>query len=119
MPALVTPFDERGEADLITTEAVVERLIEARVDGISALGSTGQFSHLTNDERRRLAEELVKSVAGRVPLLNGVGASGTKEAVELARHAEGVGADSALSVSPYSWKVGEEALFKHFATVSH
>jgi dihydrodipicolinate synthase/N-acetylneuraminate lyase len=77
MPALVTPFDERGEADLITTEAVVERLIEARVDGISALGSTGQFSHLTNDERRRLAEELAKSVAGRVPLLNGVGASGT------------------------------------------
>jgi 2-dehydro-3-deoxy-D-pentonate aldolase len=88
------------------------------VDGISALGSTGEFSHLTNEERRRLAEELAKIVAGRVPLLIGVGASGTKEAVELARHAEGVGADGLLSVSPYFWKVGEEALFTHFATVA-
>ena len=115
---MVTPFDERGEVDLQATDAVVEHLIEARVDGISALGSTGEFSHLTNDERRRFAEELAKIVAGRVPLLIGVGASGTKEAVELARHAEGVGADGLLSVSPYFWKVGEEALFTHFATLA-
>lgn len=115
---MVTPFDERGDIDLRATEAVVEHLIEAGVDGISALGSTGEFSHLTNEERRRFAEELTKIVAGRVPLLIGVGASGTKEAVELARHAESVGADGILSVSPYYWKVGEEALFKHFATVA-
>lgn len=48
MPAMVTPFDKRGEVDLHATEAVVDRLIEAGVDGISALGSTGEFSHLTN-----------------------------------------------------------------------
>ena len=119
MPALVTPFEERGEADRHATEAVVERLIEARVDGISALGSTGEFSYLSNDERRRLAEELAKSVAGRVPLLNnGVGASGTKGAVELARRTEGMGCDGVLSGSPYYWKVREKALFKHFAKVS-
>ena len=46
MPAMVTPFDEREEVDLQVTEAVVERLIEARVDGIVALGSNGEFSHL-------------------------------------------------------------------------
>ena len=77
MPPMVRPFDERGEVDLWATEAVVERLIEGGVEGISALGSTGEFSHLTNDERRRFAEEVAKIVAGRVPLLIGVGASGT------------------------------------------
>ena len=118
MPAMVTPFDEREEVDLQVTEAVVERLIEARVDGVVALGSNGEFSHLTSEERKRFAEEMVKLVAGRVPLVIGVGASGTKETVELARHAEDVGADGVIVVPPFYWKVGEETLFKHFATVA-
>ncbi len=118
MPAMVTPFDERGEVDLVATEAVVERFIEAGVDGISPLGSTGEFSHLTGEERKRFAKEVVRIVAGRVPLVIGVGAAGTKEMVELARHAEGAGADAVLVVSPFYWKVGEEALFRHFATVA-
>src|SRR5918912_3011329 len=118
MPAMVTPFDERGEVDLTSTEAVVERFIEAGVDGISPLGSTGEFSHLTGEERKRFAEEVVGIVGGRVPLVVGVGSSGTREAVELARHAEGVGADSVLVVSPFYWKASEEGLFRHFAAVA-
>src|ERR671932_1783001 len=93
MPAMVTPFDERGEIDLTATEAVVERFIEAGVDGISPLGSTGEASHLTAGERKRFAEEVARISAGRVPLLIGVGAAGTRETLELARHAESVGAD--------------------------
>jgi 2-dehydro-3-deoxy-D-pentonate aldolase len=61
---------------------------------------------------------VAKIVTGLVPLLIRAGASGTKEAVELARHAEDVDADGVLCVSPYYWNVGEEALFKHFATVA-
>ncbi len=118
MPAMVTPFDERGEVDLGATEAVVERFIEAGVDGISPLGSTGEFSHLTGDERKRFAEGVTRIVAGRVPVVVGVGTAGTREAVELARHAEGAGADSVLVVSPFYWTVGEEALFAHFAAVA-
>jgi 2-dehydro-3-deoxy-D-pentonate aldolase len=118
MPAMVTPFDEQGEVDLTATESVVGRFIEAGVDGISPLGSTGESSHLTADERKRFAEEVVRIVAGRVPLLIGVGAAGTRETVDLARHAEGVDADGVLVVSPFYWNVGEEALFKHFATVA-
>ena len=115
---MVTPFDEHGEVDLRATEAVVERFIEAGVSGVSPLGSTGEFSHLLADERKRFLEEVIRIVAGRVPLVVGVGAAGTKEMVELARHAEGVGADAVLVVSPFYWKVGEEALFRHFATVA-
>ena len=118
IPAMVTPFDEQGEVDLTATESVVGRFIEAGVDGISPLGSTGESSHLTADERKRFAEEVARIVAGRVPLLIGVGAAGTRETVDLARHAEDVGADGVLVVSPFYWNVGEEALFKHFATVA-
>ena len=118
MPAMVTPFDERGEVDLGAAEAVVERFTEAGVDGISPLGSTGEFSHLTADERKRFAEEVTRMIAGRVPVVVGVGAAGTKEMVELARHAEGVGADAVLVVSPFYWKIGEEALFRHFEAVA-
>jgi 2-dehydro-3-deoxy-D-pentonate aldolase len=118
MPAMVTPFDGRGELDFEATEAVVERFIEAGVSGISPLGSTGEATHLTFDERKRFAEEGVRIVGGRVPLVVGVGSSGTREAVELARHAEGAGADAVLAVSPFYWKVGEEALFNHFAAVA-
>ncbi len=118
MPAMVTPFDEQGEVDLRATEAVVEHLIEAGVDGILALGSNGEFSHLSGDERKRFAEEVAKIIAGRVPLVIGVGTSGTKETVELTRHAESVDADGVIVVPPFYWKVGEEALFKHFAAVA-
>jgi 2-dehydro-3-deoxy-D-pentonate aldolase len=119
MPAMVTPFDRQGEVGLDATEAVIERFIEAGVSGISPLEGTGEATHLTFDERKRFAEEVVRIAAGRVPLVGGVGASGTAEAVELARHAEGVGVDAVLSVSPFYWKVGEEALFNHFATVAN
>ena len=118
IPAMVTPFDESGEVDLRATEAVVDYFVGAGVDGISALGSTGEFSHLTLDERKSFAEALVEIVSGRASLLIGVGAPGTREAIELARHAEEIGADGVLVVSPFYWKVGEEALFRHFAAVS-
>src|SRR5215210_2548125 len=118
MPAMVTPFDKQGHVDFRAAEAVVERFIAAGVSGISPLGSTGEFSHLLAEERKRFVEELVGIVDGRVPLVVGVGAAGTKEMVELARHAENAGADAVLVVSPFYWKVGEEALFKHFATES-
>jgi 4-hydroxy-tetrahydrodipicolinate synthase len=118
MPAMVTPFDKRGEVDLDATEALVERFIEAGVDGISPLGSTGEASHLASEERKRFIEEVTRIVGGRVPLVVGVGAAGTREAIELARHAEGVGVDAVLIVSPFYWKVGEEALFRHFAAVA-
>ncbi len=104
--------------DLKATEAVIERSIQAGVSGISPLGSTGEATHLTSDERKRFAGEVVRIVGGRVPVVVGVGTSGTRETVELARHAEAVGADAVLVVSPSYWKVGEEALFRHFTAVA-
>ena len=62
IPAMITPFDEGGEVDLRATEAVVEHFVGAGVDGISALGSTGEFSHLTLDERKSFAYRLDQGI---------------------------------------------------------
>lgn len=118
MPALVTPFDDEGNIDLAAAEAVIDRHVAAGVNGIVALGSTGEFSHLETPERQRFAEEVVGLIAGRVPAIIGTGASGTREAVSIARHAEEAGADAVVTVSPFYWVVGEEALFRHFATIA-
>src|SRR3712207_9461253 len=101
MPAMVTPFDERGDADLSATEAMVERFIEAGVDGISPLGSTGEASHLTGEERKSFIEEVTRIVGGRVPPVVWVGAACTREAAEFAHLAEGPAADALLIVSPF------------------
>src|SRR5688500_16134611 len=99
MPGTGTTFDQQGEVVLEATEADVERFLEAGVDGISPVGSTGEASHLASEERKRFIEEVTRIVSGRVPLVVGVGAAGTREAIELARHAEGVGVDAVLIVS--------------------
>lgn len=118
MPAMITPFDGRGEIDLEATEAVVERCIGAGVDGLSILGSTGEFPHLSTDERRRFAERVVQVAAGRTRVVVGVGSASTDEAASLAAHAGSIGADATLCVSPFYLKVGEKALFKHFSAVA-
>jgi 4-hydroxy-tetrahydrodipicolinate synthase len=56
IPAMVKPFDERGEVDLRATKADIEWSIEAGVSGISPLGSTGEFSQLLGEERKRFVE---------------------------------------------------------------
>jgi 2-dehydro-3-deoxy-D-pentonate aldolase len=81
-------------------------------------GWVAKSKWLIPDERRRFAKEVVRIIGGRVPLVIGLGAAGTKEMVELARHAERAGADAVLVVSTFYWKVGEESLFRHFATVA-
>ncbi len=88
MPAMVTPFDERGELDLEATQAVVERFIEAGVGGISPWGAQARPRTSTSEERKRFAEEVMRSSAAGCLSWSGSALSGTRETVELARHAE-------------------------------
>ena len=109
LPALLTPFTEDGSA--IDTEALVanvERLIEAGVGGLVPGGSTGEFTTLTNAERKLLIETVVKAADGRVPVVAGTGALSTRETVELSVHAEQAGAAAVMIIPPYydapSWR---------------
>ncbi|MDA0169725.1 dihydrodipicolinate synthase family protein [Solirubrobacter taibaiensis] len=109
LPALLTPFTEDGSA--IDTEALVanvERLIEAGVGGLVPGGSTGEFTTLTNAERKLLVNTVVNAAAGRVPVVAGTGALSTRETVELSVHAEQAGAAAVMIIPPFydapSWR---------------
>src|SRR5262245_22188136 len=102
LPALITPFTADGEAiDTAALRANVERLIRAGVGGLVPGGSTGEFTTLTNAERRQLIEAVVEVAAGRVPVVAGTGALSTRETVELSRHAQDAGAAAVMVVPPF------------------
>ena len=102
LPALITPFTEDGAAvDEAALAANVERLIAAGVGGLVPGGSTGEFTTLSNAERRRVAEVVIETAAGRVPVVPGTGALSTRETVELSVHAERAGAGAVMVVPPF------------------
>jgi len=109
LPALITPFTEDGGAiDTDALGAFVERLIGAGAGGLVPGGSTGEFTTLTNAERRQLTEATVEAAAGRVPVVAGTGALSTRETVELSVHAEQAGAAAVMIIPPFydppSWR---------------
>src|SRR5919197_6392053 len=102
LPALITPFSENGDAvDEAALAAKVERLIAAGVGGLVPGGSTGEFTTLSNKERRLVAEVVIEAAAGRVPVVPGTGALSTRETVELSVHAERAGATAVMVVPPF------------------
>src|ERR687884_687944 len=119
LPALVTPFTDDGEAiDTGALAALVERLVGAGVGGLVPGGSTGEFTTLTNAERRRLVEVTVEAAAGRVPVVAGTGALSTRETVELSVHAERAGAAAVMVVPPFYDPLGWRELQAHYGAVA-
>lgn len=102
LAAVTTPFTpDGGSVDETTLRAQTDRLIGAGVHGLVTTGSTGEFSTLTPQEYRRVIEVYVQAAAGRVPVVAGVGALSTRGAIDLARHAETVGADAIMLLPPF------------------
>jgi 4-hydroxy-tetrahydrodipicolinate synthase len=112
--ALVTPFKN----DLSIDEAALERLIDFQIDeGTNYLvpcGTTGENPALTQAEHRRVVEITVKRANGRVPVLAGAGSNSTDKAIELALIAIDLGADAALTITPYYNKPTPDGLRRHF-----
>lgn len=115
---LLTPLRRDGAVDTEAVAGHVERLLAAGVDGVVALGTTGEFADLTADERAAVVAATVASVAGRVPVLAGVGAVGSADARGHARAAAEAGADGLLALPPLYWKLGGGGLVRHFAAVA-
>jgi 4-hydroxy-tetrahydrodipicolinate synthase len=116
MPALVTPFNN-GALDLDTLKKLVDWQIAEGSSGIVPVGTTGESPTLSHDEHERVVEEVVRAVAGRVPVIAGAGSNNTTEAIRLARHAEKVGADAVLVVTPYYNRPTQAGLIAHFTAV--
>lgn len=100
--AVTTPFTaDAGAVDETTLRAQVERLVAAGVHGLVPCGTTGEFTTLSSEEYKRVIELYVDAVAGRIPVIAGIGSLSTHGAIELARHAEQAGADALMVVPPF------------------
>ena len=114
----ITPADAEGRVDVAGVRRLVRRLADAKVDSIGLLGSTGTYAYLSRSERRRAIEAAVDEAGGAVPVMAGVGALRTDEAVALAKDAKAAGAGAGL-LAPVSYTpLLDEEVFGHFQTVA-
>ncbi|UWR99515.1 4-hydroxy-tetrahydrodipicolinate synthase [Phaeobacter inhibens] len=113
MPALVTPFSN-GELDLDTLKRLVEWHIDQGSTALVPVGTTGESPTLTHDEHETVIAEVVKTAAGRVPVIAGAGSNNTVEGKRFVQFAAEVGADAALVVTPYYNRPTQRGLIAHF-----
>jgi 4-hydroxy-tetrahydrodipicolinate synthase len=116
LPALVTPF-RNGELDLDTLKQLVDWHVAQGSHGIVPVGTTGESPTLSHEEHETVIEAVVQAAAGRVPVVAGAGSNNTREGIRLMRHAEAVGADAALVVTPYYNKPTQAGLIAHYTAL--
>ncbi len=116
-PALLTPLDETGEPNHAAIEQLVDLFIRQDLDGLYVLGSTGQWPLLHLEQRRAVLERIVKTAAGRIPVMVHVGALATDDGVALARHAARVGADAVSCVAPTYYPASADVIFEHYRRI--
>ncbi len=117
---IVTPFN-RDDAQSINYEAaekLVEKIIEAGADGIFTFGSNGEFFVCSAEEKVAFSKFVIEKVAGRVPVYVGTGSCSTREAVELSKRAESIGADALSVINPYFMGISDEQLKAYYAAVA-
>ena len=114
--ALVTPFRD-GALDEVAFRKLVDWQIESGTHGLVPVGTTGESPTLSHEEHRKVVEICIAESRGRAPVVAGAGSNNTREAVELARHAEKAGASAVLVVTPYYNKPNQEGLYQHFRAV--
>ncbi len=117
IPALVTPFKD-GAVDYETLKRLVDWHIDQGTDGLVPVGTTGESPTLSHDEHEKVIETVVKTAAGRVPVIAGAGSNNTQEAVRFMQHAKAVGADAGLVVTPYYNKPTQRGLIAHYTELN-
>jgi 4-hydroxy-tetrahydrodipicolinate synthase len=115
--ALVTPF-KNGSVDEKAFRTLVDWQIAEGTKGLVPVGTTGESPTLSHEEHRSVVEWCVEQARGRVPVVAGAGSNSTREAIDLARHAEKAGANAVLVVTPYYNKPTQEGLYQHFKAIN-
>jgi 4-hydroxy-tetrahydrodipicolinate synthase len=115
--ALVTPL-RNGRIDEEAFRNLIEWQIAEGTDGLVPVGTTGESPTLSHAEHKQVVEICVETAAGRVPVIAGAGSNNTAEAIDLAQHAESVGADAVLVVTPYYNKPNQEGMYAHFKAIN-
>lgn len=118
MTALITPFKD-GKVDLEKYESLIKRQIAQGIDAVVPVGTTGESATLSHAEHKACIEVAVATCKGTdVKVIAGAGSNATHEAVEIAKHAQAVGADGLLSVTPYYNKPMQEGLYQHYKAIA-
>ena len=115
--ALVTPF-KNDKLDDETYIKLIHFHIENGTNGLVPAGTTGESPTLSHEEHERVIELCVKESKGKLPVFAGTGSNSTKEAISLTSHAEKIGADGALIVTPYYNKPTQEGLYQHYKAIN-
>src|ERR1700761_2003655 len=115
--ALVTPF-KNGSLDEAAFRALVSWQIAEGTHGLVPVGTTGESPTVNHDEHKRIVEWCIDEAKGRVPVIAGAGSNSTREAIELAEHAEQAGASAVLVVTPYYNKPTQEGMYQHFKAIN-
>ncbi|VEI13733.1 dihydrodipicolinate synthase family protein [Trueperella bialowiezensis] len=117
IPPVVVPLTADGELDVVSYERHVNRLIDAGVDGLFILGSSGEVVFSTDERRRQVITETVRIVAGRTPILVGVIDTTTPRVIEQARVAQELGADAIVATAPFYAILGPKEIKRHFRLI--
>ena len=115
--ALVTPF-KNGKLDDASYIKLIHFHIKNGTNGLVPAGTTGESPTLSHEEHERVIELCVKESDGKLPVIAGTGSNSTEEAISLTSHAEKIGANGALIVTPYYNKPTQEGLFQHYKAIN-
>ena len=117
--AMVTPFAQDGSVDFGRLASIVEAQVAGGVEGICAVGTSGESPTLSHEEHHKVIEKTIEFANGKVAIVAGTGANSTSEAVSLTKAVISMGgADATLQVTPYYNKPNSEGLYRHFMTVA-
>ena len=115
--ALVTPF-KNNKLDEDCYISLIHHHIKNGTSGLVPAGTTGESPTLNHDEHQKVIELCVNETKGKISVIAGTGSNSTEEAISLTKHAEKVGADAALVVTPYYNKPTQEGLYQHFKSIN-
>lgn len=118
IPAMISTFDEKENLDLDRSAKLTEYLISKGAQGLYLTGSTGEGFLMDGNERKAYAETVIKTVNGRIPVIVHVGDIGTKKSIELAKHAEKIGASAISSVPPFYYRFPADDIFSYYKDVA-
>ncbi|MCU0362382.1 MAG: 4-hydroxy-tetrahydrodipicolinate synthase [Bacteroidales bacterium] len=116
--AIVTPFKNDSSIDFSALGRIIEHVIGGGVNYIVVLGTTGEASTLSKDEKKAVISYAVEAVAGRLPIVAGIGGNNTQEVVNSVRNTDLEGIEGILSVAPYYNKPGQKGLYQHFKAIA-
>lgn len=118
VPPTITAFDDDGNLAPAECAAHARYVVAGGCHGVFPLGTNGEEPLVTPDEHPRVVEAVVAEVGGEVPVIAGIGAPSTRQAVATAGRLDSAGADGVVAVTPYYYPVDDEAAVEHYAAVT-